>query len=141
MNTQTVTLRLPEHLWHQFQEAAKEDELSLENMLLQAIQGNRPPSLATVPTRIRPELRALKTLGDTELWHIADSRIAPETQARLEWLLAKNQDGTLTVTEKRELAQLSEEAERLTVKKAFAYALLRWRGHPIPTLESLDTPS
>lgn len=141
MSTQTVTIHLPERLWHQFQEAAKEDDLSLENMLLQAIQGNRPPSLATVPDRIRPELRALKTLGDTELWQIAESRVALETQDRLEWLLAKNQAGTLTETEKQELDQLSEEAERLTVKKAFAYTLLRWRGYPIPTLDSLDTPS
>jgi transposase len=141
MNTQTVTIHLPEHLWHQFQEAAQEDDLSLENMLLQAIQGNRPPSLVTVPARIRPELRALKTFSDTELWQIAESRVAPDTQTRLEWLLAKNQDGTLTVTEKQELEQLSEEAERLTVKKAFAYTLLRWRGHPIPTLDSLDTSS
>lgn len=141
MNTQTVTIHLPEHLWHQFQEAAQEDELSLENMLVQAIQGNRPPSLAIVPARLRPELRALKRLGDAELWHIAESRVAPEIQARMEGLLARNQDGMLTATEKQELTQLSDKAEQLTVKKAFAYALLRWRGHPIPTLDSLDTPS
>ena len=141
MSTQTVTIHLPEHLWHQFQEAASEDDQSLENVLLQAIQGNKPPSLATVPARIRTELRALKTVSDAQLWQIADRRVSPETQDRLEWLLDKNQAGIITTAEKQELGQLSEEAERLTVKKAFAYALLRWRGHPIPTLDSLDTPS
>ena len=141
MSTQTVIIHLPEHLLHQFQEAAREDDQSLESVLLQSIQGNRPPSLTTVPARVRSELHSLKTATDAQLWQVADSRISPETQVHLEWLLAKNQDGALTPVEQQELAQLSEEAERLTVRKAFAYALLRWRGHPIPTLDSLNTSS
>lgn len=131
MTSQTVTIHLPEHLWQQFQEAAREDDQPLEHMLLQAIQGNKPPSLTAVPAQTCSELRPLKRMSDAQLWQIAESRISAEVQTRLEWLLDKNQARIITATEQQELAQLSEEADRLTVKKAFAYALLRWRGYPI----------
>ena len=38
------------------------------------------------------------------------------------------------------LTALGEEARRLTLKKAHAYMLLKWRGHAIPSLETLEKP-
>ena len=51
---------------------------------------------------------------------------------RYQELLDKNADGTLTEVERNELTQLRTEADRSMLRKAYAAALLRWRGHKIP---------
>jgi DNA-binding Xre family transcriptional regulator len=45
-------------------------------------------------------------------------RIDARTQARLEELMAKNNDGKLTANEKREFAQLAERAHRISLENA-----------------------
>lgn len=45
-------------------------------------------------------------------------RIAAETQARLDELMAKNNEGTLTAREKKDLAGLGETVERLSLENA-----------------------
>ena len=52
-------------------------------------------------------------------------------------LLDKNSENTLTSNETQMLHKLGEEARRLTLKKAHAYMLLKWRGHAVPTLNAL----
>ena len=96
-----------------------------------------PPSVDDVPEPLRSELKALEQLTDDELWKLAESHLPPTRQRTLSRLLRKNQAGTLTEKERQQLDEILEEGEDLTVKKAHAWLLLKWRGHRIPSLEEL----
>jgi hypothetical protein len=99
--------------------------------------GNLPPSLDDVPVDLREELRALQTLDDDALWAVARSKLDSAQKARLETLLARNSADALTEAEQEELARLGDETDQLNLLKAQAYALLRWRGFPLPSLDDL----
>lgn len=139
MGLQSVTLRLPEAIYRRLQRTAEMTHQPLEDVVLQTILGNLPPSVDEAPPELRDELIALQTLAEDELWAVARSTMNPDQQRRLEHLLRKNSRGTLTQRECEELERLGEEVDRLTVRKAYAYALLRWRGYPVPTLEELES--
>ncbi len=53
-------------------------------------------------------------------------------------LLDKNQEGSLTPEERQELTDLRLAADRLMLRKAYAWSVLRWRGHRIPPLKELS---
>jgi hypothetical protein len=52
-------------------------------------------------------------------------------------LLDKNSQGVLTDDEAALLHELGEEARQITLKRAHAYMLLKWRGHTIPNPNTL----
>ncbi len=54
-------------------------------------------------------------------------------------MLEKNQIGAITSPERerQELRELSLAADRLMLKKAYAWAILRCSGYRMPTLEEL----
>jgi hypothetical protein len=60
---------------------------------------------------------------------------APLKQQKLSRLLRKNQAGTLTERERKALDELISESERLMLRKARAYALLKWRGYAPAVME------
>lgn len=141
MTTQTmpVTVNLPDTIYRQLQQVAQTTKRRIEDVLLQTIEGNIPPVVDDAPLDIQAELQTLQWLNSKALWIVARDKFAPEQQARQEYLLRQNQRGTITPEEFDEMNRLGEKADRLTVKKAYAYALLRWRGFPLPTLETLES--
>jgi hypothetical protein len=139
MSLQTVTLNLPEPIYRRLRRAAETSRLSFEDVVVQTIVGNLPPSVDDVPPELQGELSALQALSEDELWAVARSVMDPGQQRRFEHLLRKNNRCTLTPRERKELEHLGQEADRLTLCKAYAYALLRWRGYPLPTLEALES--
>ncbi len=140
MSTQTmpVTIHLPNALYRRFQQTAHATQRRVEDVLLQTITGNVPPAFDEAPPDIRTELEAMQSLDADSLWIIARSKVTSEQQVRHEQLLHLNQRGTIKPTERDELDLLGTTADRLTAKKAYAYALLRWRGFPLPTLEAME---
>jgi hypothetical protein len=50
---------------------------------------------------------------------------------RYEALLQKNQEHTLSDTERTELTALRVEGDRFMLRKTQAAAILRWRGHAV----------
>jgi len=135
MATRELTVRIPDQVYRLLKDMAQEIDQSLETIVLTSITGNLPPSLDDLPTDIREELRTLQTLDDDALWAVARSELPPAQQARLKVLLARNSAGTLADSEQEELNQMGEEIDRLNLRKAQAYALLRWRGFPLPSLD------
>jgi hypothetical protein len=133
MATRELTVQIPDQVYRRLKGVAQEFSQSLEAIVLTSITGNLPPSLDDVPADLREEMRALQTLDDDALWAVARSKLPPEQQARLEVLLSRNNTGTLTKMEREELKRSGEEVDRLTLRKAQAYALLRWRGFPLPS--------
>lgn len=82
---------------------------------------------------IQADLQSLQWLDDDSLWAIARSRLSPTQQERQLYLLRQNQRGVITASEREEMERLGDLADRLTLKKAYSYALLRWRGFPLPS--------
>jgi hypothetical protein len=130
-----LTLQLPAQVYRRLERVAQETNQPVESVVLTSITGNLPPALDDVPADLREDLRALQTLDDDALWAIARGKLPPSQQARLEALLARNSASVLTEAEQEELARLGEKTDQLTLRKAHAYALLRWRGFPLPSLD------
>jgi hypothetical protein len=113
----------------------------LEEFLVDRLMEALPPSADAVPSPLREELRALELLDDEALWQMAQSQLSPARQRLYSRLLTKQSQGTITAQEKNTLQALGDEARLLTLKKAHASLVLRWRGHRIPTPEALQKPA
>jgi hypothetical protein len=72
------------------------------------------------------------------LLQIAQARLPVAQQRVYSRLLRANGDGALTPREQARLSALGEQARRLTLRKAHAYLLLKWRGHSVPLVDSLQ---
>lgn len=134
-----VTIDLPNTVYRKLQQTARMTNLRLEDVLLQTISGNIPPSIEEAPADIQVELEPLQWLDNENLWEIARSHLSLTQQERQVYLLRQNQRGVITATEKDEMERLGDLVDRLTLKKAYAYALLRWRGFPLPSLETVES--
>jgi hypothetical protein len=139
--TQTITLQLPSETLQRYQRGAAIAHRSLNEFLVERLAEAIPPLADDLPSPLDKELKRLEELDDEALWKVAKSRLPPASQRVYSHLLRKNSQGTLTMHEKEKLHTLGEEARCLTLKKAHAYMLLKWRGYDIPSLEELqETP-
>lgn len=136
MSRQAITVELPEEVYRHVKRAAEGMKRPVERVLASIVQG-ATPSLEKVPAQYRSDLESMETLGDEELWKIAESRVPAEHQRRLERLLEHSQSGELTAREQQTLTRQGNEADRLTLRKSYAYLLLKYRGHRIPSLAEL----
>ncbi len=134
----TVAVQMPQQLYSRLERLAELSRRSLESVVLQTLDSNIPPLPDDLPDEMRSDLSKLENLGDEALWEIAQSTISLEQQQRMSELLRRNQEGTITEAERRGLAKLRKEADRLMLRKAYAYVLLKWRGHRLPKLDELE---
>ena len=132
MLPETVTLHLPEALYRRLANTARATQRSLEDVLLHAVRVGSPPAWEDVPPEYQSDLAEMDRLSDDELWQIVRLQQSATEVAPYDELLARNQLGPLTDTERMELHDLRSVAERLMLRKAHAAALLRWRGHAVP---------
>ncbi len=138
---QTVTLQLPDEMLQRCQRGATAARKLLEEFLVDRLMEALPPSADAVPSPLREELRALELLDDAALWQMAQSQLSPARQRLYSRLLTKQSQGTITAQERNTLQALGDEARLLTLKKAHASLVLRWRGHRIPTPAALQKPA
>jgi len=89
---------------------------------------------------LRAELLELQTLATEDLLNVAQSEVGSVEHVRQTELLAKHEDGQLTEPERQELSALRQSADRLMLRKAYAWSMLRWRGQRVPSLEELPIP-
>lgn len=132
-----LTIELAEPVYRQLARTAALTQQSAEVIAAQSVSGNLPPSAETAPVDVQPELLAMQPLSNDELLVVANSSIASDQQRRHLQLLEKNSAATITAEERRELSQLRDEADRLMLRKAYAWAILRWRGHRMPAFADL----
>jgi len=136
MAAQTVTLQLPEEVYNRVKRDAEAMKQPVEKVLVEAISA-AVCSADGLPFDIKEELEALVGLSDDELWGVARSMMLTPQQHKYSELLQKNSGGRLTEREQKQLSDLGTEARRLTLRKAQACALLKRRGHRIPTLAEM----
>ena len=139
MATQKVTVELPQAIY--FQQLARITQATqqpLEDLVAQSIVSNLPPTPDNAPLEIQEELLKMQTWDDKELLAIANSQITSEQQKRHIELLEKNSTSEeLNKIERQELSELRTASDRLMLQKAYAWSVLRWRGHKIPNLNEM----
>jgi hypothetical protein len=137
MSDHTVTIELPEHIFQQLSQLAESIERPLAEIITQSIVRNLPPAIDKAIPELQPELRRMQSLPDTELLAIAQTMVTEEQHRYHEALLAKNASNSLSDSEQQELLRLRSGVDRQMIYKAYAWAILRWRGHTLPTLAEI----
>lgn len=110
----------------------------LEEVASQTIRGNLPPTVDDLPVELQNELADWLNLSDEQLWQIASAALPADQWQRHRRLLRKNEAGALTEVEHEQLAHLRTEVDRFVLRRSYALAVLKWRGHtlvmpPVPT--------
>lgn len=134
-----ITLQIPEELYAQLVSKATTSHQPVGVVALQSLRVGMPPELKHVPSRFLPDLEALDLMDDNVLWQVARAELTNDKTALYEELLDKNQRDELEKTEEKRLETLREEADLLMLRRSYAYALLKWRGHRIPTLFEMSS--
>lgn len=129
---QSVTVQLPDHVYQRLTAAAQASQKPLDDLVLQSIEAGLPPDLSHVPKRFQADLRQMDQMSDALLQQLLTTDLDPEKIKQYETLLEKNQMGNLTTKEQKALTLLREEADLLMFRRAYAAALLKWRGHIVP---------
>jgi hypothetical protein len=100
-------------------------------------QINAPPAVDYAPLELQGELITMQELTIEELLTIAQSQISESQQELHFQLLEKNQNNQLSESDRLLLKSLRVSADYLMLKKAYAYALLKWQGFSFPDFEQL----
>lgn len=99
---------------------------------------NSPPSVDYAPIELQADLIAMQQLSIDELLAIAQSQISDSQQQLHLELLEKNQNNQLSQSDRLLLRSLRVNADNLMLKKAYAWAVLKWKNYPIPDLNKLS---
>lgn len=135
---QSLTLDLPDDVCQYLREVANLTRQSMEDLVEQSVKGNLLPRIADAPVEMQAELLEMQQLSERELRQIADSQVPATQRVRHQTLLEKNAEGTISPEERSELDKLRRSADQLMLRKAYAWALLRWRGYPTPSFNDLS---
>ena len=129
MQTETVTLKIPEAIYQRLANTARGMQRPFEKIVIHALKVGIPPSYDDVPEEFKADIAGLDRLDDESLWRIARSRKTEGQMERYNNLLEANSTRELTDREQLELKKMR--AELFMLKKAQAAALLHWRGYTV----------
>src|SRR5215471_13790079 len=131
MPSQTVPIQLPDAIYQRLQQVAHATNHSIEEVVLQTIRGNLPPSLDDLSPELQSVIADLQHMDDEALWSVAQEPIPPHQWRHHQRLLRKGQEGTLSTAEHTELAELRAAADRFVTRRSYTLALWKWHGHAI----------
>lgn len=124
------TLTLPDEIYQQVRQIAEEKSQPIDEVILNHLR-TLSHQLPTLPPDEEAELAALRLLSDDALWAIAKEQLANNLQEKMQVLMDKNSDGSITQVEYSELDQLVERGQQLIVRKSEAAAILTERGYTV----------
>jgi hypothetical protein len=137
MSNHTITIELPDHIFQQLSQLAERIERPLAEIVAQSVVSNLPPAIHKASPELQPELLRMQSLSDNELFEIAQAMVTEEQHRYHEELLDKNATNSLSNSEQQELLGLRSRVDQQMLYKAYAWAILRWRGHSLPTLTEI----
>lgn len=140
MSEQTIALEIPQPLYQRLQRLAAVTQRPISTLVVQAIDQAVPPLLDKLSPAMQSELADLESLSDDSLWEVARSQVSAAQQERYAELVDKERSDQLNRTEQIELNTLYHSFNVRMLRKAFAAALLRWRGYAIPSPANLSEP-
>ena len=136
-----LTIDLPDPVFRQLRAIADLTKQPLNELILQSIAGNLPPSINNVSVKMQTELLQMQTFSIEALREVARAHVSSEQQEEHLILLDKNKSESLTESERSRLQELRTSADQLMLKKAYACSVLRWRGQPIRSINGYRPPS
>lgn len=131
MDTQTITLELPDPLYRFATEVAQATNRPVAEIIQESLARALPP-LDDVPSDEFAEFARLSTLDDGALWQVASTELSTEEQTELSDLLDAQNARALTSDEHARLLALMELYGRALVRKSHAWLLLARRGYRVP---------
>ena len=134
MNTQPVTIQLPEDVYERLQILAEKRQNSVESELLEVVVNAFPGEENELSAELTQILNDLSLLDDKALWQAARSHLPRSASERLEFLHHKRQREGLTAAERDEDTTLLAQYERYLLVRAQAAVLLKQRGFDVSEL-------
>lgn len=141
MASDTVTIQLPNDLYRRLERLADLTKQPLEGLIVKTLSANLPPLPDDLSPATRDALQALEGLSDSALWQRTQATLPEDQYERLTQLRERRHEGSLTAAERGEIDRLSAAADLLTLEKAYAAVLLKWRGHHLPPLTAFASTS
>jgi hypothetical protein len=140
MNTQAVTIYLPNPLYERMRSTAQIQQRPIEKLLLDVVATGLP-LLDDLPPELVDEMAALALLNDAALWRAARRTLLPDQHRQMDALLAKKGRGELTPAEQQVLDHLLAEYEHVVLVRAQAAMLLQQRGYDVSDPSILNEPA
>ena len=131
MTVTSVTVQIPQPLYHRLERAAVRLQEGVEDLLAETLQAVLPPA-DEISASIQAEIATLDGLDDAKLRDVAESEMALRDQQILDRLLDLQSMRPLTDDEAGHLEELRADYGRVLLRKARAFALLAERGQPLP---------
>lgn len=128
MTTDTVILHLPDDLYRRIARLSHLTGSPMEGVIVRMLASNLPPLPDDFAPETRDALQALEQLNDSELTAFRSAKLARKEYARLSELRERRDEGMITLAEQAELDRLMRASDTLTLQKAYAAVLLKWRG-------------
>lgn len=138
MAAETVAIPIPQALYRRLERLSALTQRSLESVLVQALSSTLPLLPDDLPEPARQTLLQLEHLSDEALWQVTQSTFPSVQYEQWVALRTQKQAGSLGAEGQTKLEQLMQEADLLTLRKAYAAVLLKWRGHRLPSLADLE---
>jgi prophage DNA circulation protein len=139
MTLSTISVPVPEPLYHRLERVATLTRRSIADMLASAITVVLP-SASDLPEPLADELAGMMWLSDAKLRAATRPTFTSQQQKRLSELNDAGDERPLTESEQAECARLLAEYERSVLRRAQAFAVLTQRGHRVPKYAEL-TPA
>lgn len=111
MKDHRVQVTLPDTIYEPLHQIAEVTGMSLDEVIIQTIKGGMPPSLKKVPSAFHDELLSLNKMNDTQLWDVIQGKVKSTA----------------------DYGAAHEHADFPMLRRAYAFSLLKWRGHPVPS--------
>ncbi|MCP5097942.1 MAG: hypothetical protein GY943_20535 [Chloroflexi bacterium] len=115
MKTKTVKIELSLGEYEELLEIAAASSWTIQKVVHQCIKSGMPPTLTKVPDEFHDELLALNGKGDRYLIQVIDGNMPSESES----------------------GQQHKKADFSALRRTYAVSLLRWRGHPVISYETL----
>ena len=128
MAVDAITIHLPDGLYRRLERLASLTRQPLEGLIVKTLSSSLPPLPDDLAPAFRDALLALESLPDDELRQIADATMPEVAYERLSALRDERRERPLISNEQAELDRLSQDADTLVLRKAYAAVLLTWRG-------------
>ena len=132
MNTHKLTLELSETIFKQLTTLANQNQSSLESLTLDTIVSYLSEAKSQEST-----LQQMQNYSQVQLLKITQETLDDSHISRHEHLLECNQKGTITPQERLELQDLRLKADRLMLRKAYAWDILGTKGYMMLKLDEI----
>jgi hypothetical protein len=138
MTAETKAVAVPQALYQRLERLANLSGQSLESLVAQTLAASIPPIPDDLPPHTRESLRALEHDTDTNLWQTMREQADTAQLEQWERLRDRQRHGTASQEDIASIAHLRSAFDLLTLRKAYAAVILKWRGHRIPSPTELE---